>query len=112
MEITTRDERRKLNRAKKRIEELKGFYWHLASYLGVNLFISISKIVRNLGNGETFSEAFFDFGTFAIWFFWGIGLFFHGVKVFGSIPIFGKGWEERQIQKYIEQERTEAEKYR
>jgi len=112
MEVKTRDERRKLNRAKKRIEELKGFYWHLASYLGVNLVISISKIVRNLGNGETFGEAFFDFGTFAIWFFWGIGMFFHGAKVFGSFGLFGRGWEERQIQKYIDQERKEAEKYR
>lgn len=112
MEITTREERRKFNRAKKRIEELKGFYWHLASYLAVNSVISGFKIFRNLSNGETFGEAFFDFGTFAIWFFWGIGLFFHGVKVFGAVPIFGRGWEERQIQKYIEQERKEAEKYR
>jgi len=111
MEITTREERRKFNRAKKRIEELKGFYWHLASYLIVNLTLSGFKIFRNLGNGETFGEAFFDFGTFAIWFFWGIGLFFHWTKVFGVIPIFGKGWEERQIQKYIDQERKEAEKY-
>ena len=112
MEVKTRDERRKLNRAKKRIEELKGFYWHLASYLIVNLVISISKIARNLSNGETFSESFFDFGTFAIWFFWGIGLAFHAAKVFGSVPILGRGWEERQIQKYIEQEKREAEKYR
>ncbi|MGI9552378.1 MAG: 2TM domain-containing protein [Aurantibacter sp.] len=112
MEVNDNSKRSKMRRARKRIEELKGFYWHLASYLAVNLVISIFKITRNLGDGETFSEAFFDFGTFAIWFFWGIGLFFHGVKVFGTIPIFGKGWEERQIQKYIEQERKEAEKYK
>jgi len=112
MELSTREERRKLNRAKKRIEELKGFYWHLASYLFVNLFISTFKIIRNLGNGETFGQAFFDFGTFALWLFWGIGLFFHGAKVFGTIPILGRDWEERQIQKYIEQEKKEAEKFR
>lgn len=112
MEIKTREERRKFNRAKKRIEELKGFYWHLTSYLVVNLTISGFKIFRNLGNGETFGEAFFDFGTFAIWLFWGIGLAFHAAKVFSINPLFGKDWEEKQIQKYIENERKQAEKFR
>jgi len=110
MEVNDKSKRSKMRRARKRVEDLKGFYWHLASYLFVNLIISTFKIIRNLGNGETFGEAFWDFGTFAIWFFWGIGLFFHGVKVFGTIPILGRGWEERQIQKYIEQEKREAEK--
>ncbi len=112
MELMNDNDRRKLQRAKKRVEELKGFYWHLAAYLAVNLFITISKISRNIASGEGFDEAFFDFGTFAIWFFWGIGLFFHAAKVFGTAPIFGKDWEERQIQKFIEKEKKEAEKFR
>ncbi|MRI00016.1 hypothetical protein GH721_05645 [Kriegella sp. EG-1] len=112
MEIKTRADRKKLNRAKKRIAELKGFYWHLASYLGVNLFISISKIIRNLAAGESFAEAFFDFGTFAIWIFWGIGLAFHAVKVFSLVSLFGKDWEEKQIQKYMQQEKERIERFR
>jgi len=112
MEIRENNDRSKLRRARRRVEELKGFYWHLAVYLAVNLFISISKISRNMVAGESFSEGFFDFGTFAVWFFWGIGLAFHAMKVFSVNPIFGKEWEERQIQKYIEQERKEAEKFR
>ena len=112
MEIIEDRDKSKLRRAKKRVEELKGFYWHLASYLIVNLVITTFKIVRNLSEGETFGEAFWDFGTFAIWFFWGIGLFFHGAKVFGTIPILGKEWEERQIRKFIEKEKREADKYR
>lgn len=102
----------KLNRVKKRVEELKGFYIHFAVYVMVNTFISTMKVVRNLGDGEGFNEAFWDFGTFAVWLFWGIGLFFHGVKVFSYNPFFGKDWEKRQIQKYMDKDRKDAEKYR
>ncbi|MBM1107656.1 2TM domain-containing protein [Aurantibacter crassamenti] len=112
MEVETRTERKKLNRAKKRIAELKGFYWHLASYLGVNLFITIVKLTQNMSSGESFSDAFLDFGTFAIWIFWGIGLAAHAIKVFSLISIFGKDWEEKQIQKFIQEEQERAEKFR
>lgn len=114
MEINGVSEREKLGRAKKRVEQLKGFYWHLGIYLIVNLFISISKMAHILGtNGWTNFEAdFFDFGLFATWFFWGIGLAFHAIKVFSLNPVFGKDWEEKQIQKFIAQEKNEIEKYR
>ncbi|MBQ4914772.1 2TM domain-containing protein [Maribacter sp. MMG018] len=101
----------KLERAKKRLKELKGFYWHLTVYILVNTFITISTIVGRMNNGAEITDVL-DFGSFAIWFFWGIGLFFHGMKVFSYNPIFSKEWEERQIQKYIEKDRQEAEKYR
>jgi len=102
----------KLSRAKKRVEELKGFYIHLAVYLIINTFITVNKVIRNFYDGETFNEAFWDFGTFAVWFFWGIGLAFHGIKAFSYNPFFGKNWEERQIQKYIEKDKQEADKYK
>ncbi|MCF6349344.1 MAG: 2TM domain-containing protein [Flavobacteriaceae bacterium] len=91
-------------RAKKKVEKLKGFYWHLAFYLGVNLFISVSKIVNNLSDGETFMEAFGDFGTFAVWIFWGIGIFFHAMGVFGQNIFFGKDWEERKIKELMDED--------
>ncbi len=96
-------------RAKKKIEKLKGFYWHLAFYLGVNLFISISKIVSDLSEGKTFIEAFWDFGTFAVWFFWGIGIFFHAMGVFGQNIFFGKDWEERKIDEFMEEDKQHWE---
>ncbi|MFS4456698.1 2TM domain-containing protein [Maribacter sp. 2304DJ31-5] len=111
MEIKENDNR-KLRRAKKRLQELKGFYWHLASYIGVNTFISINKIIRDLSDGESFVASFWDFGTFAVWLFWGIGLFFHSIKVFSINPVFSKEWEERQIKKYIEKDKREAEKFK
>ena len=105
-------EENKLERAKKHVVELKGFYIHLVVYLAVNVFITTVKIIRNLSNGESFLEAFWDFGSFAVWLFWGIGLLFHGLKVFSYNPFFNKEWEERQISKYMEKEKKESEKYR
>lgn len=113
MEIMDNTHEKKLKRAKKRVEELKGFYIHLAVYLIINTFISLNKVIRNVyGNGESFKEAIWDFGTFAVWIFWGIGLAFHTIHVFGLNPFFGKDWEEKQIEKYIEKDKKEAEKYR
>ena len=112
MEVMNNNNRDKLDRAKKRVEKLKGFYIHLTVYILVNTFISTMKIIRNIGEGESFNEAFWDFGTFAVWFFWGIGLFFHGLKVFSYNPFFGKDWEKRQIQKYMDKDKNETEKYR
>lgn len=109
METTNID---KKERARKRVEELKGFYWHFGMYLLVNSVLSTLKISQNIADGETFNQAFWDFGTFAVWFFWGIGLVFHAAKVFSYNPFFNKEWEERQIRKYMDQERRESEKYK
>ncbi|MCM4171425.1 hypothetical protein DHD32_08030 [Arenibacter sp. TNZ] len=112
MEIMDLEKDKKLERARKQVKELKGFYVHLSVYLAVNLLITIVEITEKMGRGETFFEAFRDFGTFAIWLFWGIGLVFHGLKVFSCSPFFNKEWEARQIQKYMDKEKRESEKYK
>lgn len=106
------DKQNKLERAKKHVAELKGFYVHLAVYLAVNVFITTAKIIGDISNGDSFLEAFWDFETFAVWLFWGVGLLFHGLKVFSYNPFFNKDWEERQIQRYMEKEKREVEKYK
>lgn len=90
-------------RAKKKVDKLKGFYWHLASYLAVNLFL-ISVIVVNSG-----LENIWNFGTFSTAFFWGIGLAFHALGVFGKNFLFAKQWEDRKIQEYIDKDKTRWE---
>ena len=40
----------KLKRATKRVDELKGFYIHLAVYVAVNAFIMINIAVRSMGD--------------------------------------------------------------
>ncbi len=112
MELKDATQREKLRRAKKRLAELKGYYGHLTAYIAVNIFISVVKVIGGMNSGETFSEAFLDFGTFATWLFWGIGMFFHTIKVFSLNPLFGRDWEERQIKKFMEEDRRQSEKFR
>jgi hypothetical protein len=59
-------------RAKRRVEELKGFYGHLISYIIVNVFLAIINFLTTPG--------FWWFLFIA--FFWGIGLVAHGSSVF------------------------------
>ena len=84
-------------RAKKRVESLIGFYWHLAVYVVVNLFLIVLIVVNS-------DEGFFSFGTYATAFFWGIGLLFHFLGVFGPNFFFGKDWEKKKIQEYMDKE--------
>ena len=101
-------EEEKLRRAKKKVEEMKGFYIHFAVYLAVNIFILVNIFIHKLDDGESF----WQWGHFFTAIFWGLGVIFHAACVFNLIPFFGKNWEERQIQKYIEKDKREADKYR
>ncbi|MGB5434547.1 MAG: 2TM domain-containing protein [Maribacter sp.] len=102
----------KITKAKKRVKELKGFYTHLTIYMVINLFLIGAKLVGSHFYGTNFMGTFWHFSTFATPFFWGIGLSFHAIKVFHMNPFFSKDWEQRQIQKYMEEDRKEAEKYK
>ena len=102
------EDQNKLERAKKRVEEIKGFYIHLAVYIVVNSFILVNIYIRTMYEGESF----WKFSTFFTLIFWGIGLAFHWAHVFNFNPLFGKKWEERQIQKYIEKDNRDAEKFK
>ena len=97
----------KLLRAKKRMEELKGFYIHAVVFTVINLFILINVFVQVNYNGE----AFWRFQHFFTFVFWGIGLLFHAAKVFRFNPLFGKNWEKRQIERLMDEERKKAEKF-
>ena len=105
MESDNQKEERYLQ-AKKRVDELKKFYVHLIVFIIINTFISSRKIIKNIDNGETFSEAFFDFTTFSFWFFWGIGLVFHAFKVFGVNGFLGKEWEARKIKEELDKQKN------
>ncbi|MFC4721228.1 2TM domain-containing protein [Geojedonia litorea] len=91
-------------RAQKRLKELKGFYGHAFWYVIVNLFIIIMVAFNSRGN-------IWHFGTFSTAFFWGIGLGFHALSVFGRNFFFSKSWEDKKIREYLEKE-EEAEKRR
>lgn len=91
METTTNtDENSAYYRAKKRVDELKGFYGNLISYCCVIPFL----IYINL----TFSPHFQWFWFSAAG--WGFGLTMHAFKVFG----YSSNWEERKIQEILRKE--------
>jgi hypothetical protein len=76
--------------AQRRVREKAKFYKHLYIYLAFNaIFLTMS-----------FFRGRAMFGL-AVPFFWGIGLLFHYLKVFGlpGSGILSKEWEDREIQK-------------
>ena len=83
-------------RAEKRLKEIKGFYWHAFWYVAVNIFLIIL-----IGSN---SSDFWNFGTFSTAIFWGIGLGFHALGVFGKNLFFNKAWEERKVKEYMDKE--------
>ena len=102
-------------RARKRVERIKVFYWHLWIYSIANILLFILK---GYALGYLSSQGIEDKG-FLNWLslnviltpiLWGVGLLVHGLIVFRfdsfSIrdlkPKFIKNWEERQIKKYME----------
>jgi len=93
-------------RAKKRVKEIKGFYWHLFWYLAVNIFLTFGSTIQNLFSGESF-EIHFYFGTFSVWFFWGIGLAAHWLRVFGKNIIFSKDWEDRKVKEFMDKDKID-----
>ncbi len=98
-------------RAKKRVEKLKGFYWHFASYFVVNMFISVTKIISDMDDTTSFMDAFLDFGTFAVWIFWGIGVFFHALGVFAPNLPFLKRWEEDKLEQFIKEDQQQKNQW-
>lgn len=100
------EEQRRLETARKKVQKIMGFYKHLAAYLIVNLFLLALKWF-NLDTGEEF----FTFNTFSTAFFWGLGLLFHAVGVFGTSIFLGSNWEERKIREYMDKDREKNAKW-
>jgi len=91
----------KYNSAKKRVEELKAYYLHLAIYIVVNLFLSGAQVVDGITENKSFIEIFSDFGMYAVWIIWGIGFLSHTLKTLGFPFFMGEDWEARKIKEYM-----------
>lgn len=91
--------------ARKRVEKISKFYKHFAVYVLVNIFLSAVFIVGDINDGDTFNEAFFNYHNYKIWMFWGIGIFFQALNTFGINLVFSKGWEERKVKEYMNQDK-------
>ena len=76
-------------RAKKRVEDIKGFFGNLVSYCVVIPFLIVINYRTSWGN------QWFWFPMLG----WGMGVIFHAFGVF-----YGKDWEERKIKQFLEKE--------
>ena len=85
-------------RARKRVEEMKEFYYSLISYCIVIPFLVF---------------IWFRYTPHTIqWFWfpmlgWGMGLAFHAYKVYVNDGVLGSGWEKRKIEKLMREEDEE-----
>ncbi|MDX6746195.1 2TM domain-containing protein [Polaribacter sp. PL03] len=95
---------KKLIRAKHRVDEIKKFYKHIVAYILVNLFLAFvwnfsfklfgNFIVSNQFDGDSFTHI-------PIWLIWGVFLALHGIKTFGFPNLFGKDWEQKKIDEFM-----------
>ena len=91
----------KYQKAHKQVQEIKGFYTHLLTYVVVMIFL----VYINLRYSPEY-----------LWFLWsmagwGIGLLFHGMKAFNYTPFMGKNWEEKKIKEFMDEEDNKRKKY-
>jgi len=99
-------------KAKKRVKKIKSFYVHFFIYLTVNILLSGIIAFGLISSGDTFSDAFSNFGLYSTWIFWGIGMFFHWLGVFGFQSLgLGKDWEEKKIKELMEKEDNRRAKF-
>ena len=93
------DREQTYERAKERVEAIKGFYVHATVYVLVNLgLFAINALTGGLSAG--------------VWWFywpligWGIGLTAHAASVFlgGEAGPLGARWEERKTREIMEKE--------
>src|SRR5882757_7004644 len=73
------------------VRKLRGFYIHLAQYVVVIGFLAIVNLAA--------SRQYF----WVIWpaLGWGIGILFHGLRVFDKVPFLNGEWERQQVEKHL-----------
>lgn len=81
-------------RARKRVEDLKGFYYNLLSYVLVIPFL----IFINYHTSWDFHWFWFPLVG------WGMGLAFHAYQIFINNGFLGKNWEQRKIEEFMREE--------
>ncbi|MEO6349460.1 MAG: 2TM domain-containing protein [Candidatus Limnocylindrales bacterium] len=87
-------DRERYERARQRVELLRGFYGHAIVFVVVNLGLAAYNLA-------TTTDRLWFVLTFAGW---GIGLIAHGAYVFGSNRFLGADWQERKIREALDRE--------
>jgi hypothetical protein len=88
--------------ARKRLEDLKGFYWNIMAYCFVIPFLITINYLTSWNEHKWFVYPMFG---------WGIGIAFQAYHVFGKDKYFGKAWENRKMQEFMEEEESKANRW-
>jgi hypothetical protein len=88
----TNDQNYKYQKAKEKVNAIKGFYGNALAYC-----IVIPVLVYINYRTTDFPWAIFP----ALG--WGFGLLINGLCVYGYNPLFGKNWEEKKIKEFMQE---------
>jgi len=96
METQFNEQQTSYYHAQKKVAQIKEFYGNLLAYI---IFVG-GLAVLNITTSPEY-----------LWFLWpaigwGIGVAFHGMKVFDFMPFLGTDWEERKIKQLMEKEKN------
>jgi len=86
-------EDKRYEKAKERVEQIKGFYGNLMSYC---IVIPILIFI----NYRTTDFPWAIFPALG----WGFGVTAHGLEAFGLNPFYGRKWEERKMREFMDDE--------
>lgn len=97
LESVYNDEQQPYFKAQKRMEDIKGFYGNLISYI----VFTVALCILNLATSPGY-----------LWFLypalgWGIGVLIHGMWTYNVVPFLGKDWEEKKIREIMQKEQTD-----
>jgi sensor histidine kinase YesM len=81
-------------RARKHVEEVKEFYYSLISYIIIIPFLAF------LNYWTSWRYQWFWWPMLG----WGIGLAFHAYKVYVNDGMFGRNWERRKIEEFMQED--------
>ncbi|MEL6813004.1 MAG: 2TM domain-containing protein [Bacteroidota bacterium] len=105
----------KYERAKKRVEAIKGFYKHIKVFVLINIFILVGRFyllpqAGMVSDDEGFNN-WLNWNTFIFPGIWAVVMTFHGLSVFGYKIGFFKKWEQQKIKEFMEEDLNEEKRY-
>lgn len=111
------DYKKRLAKAKKRVDGIKKFYKHLRVFIIVNIILLVLEFSAfDYFNWNTISDEgflnWFEWNVIGTPSIWGLILIFHGIyvfvlkaKPFNELgPKFTKDWEERKMEEFMKED--------
>lgn len=104
--MKTEDSSLKYLKAKHRVEKVKGFYYHLATYLIINLVITGFKVSNDLDRWDNFINELLSINVLSVWTIWGLILALHFISL-----VFVSSWEARKIEEFMAEDLSKQSKH-